>query len=155
MKKKNCCCDYTASRNERLRQEFLRRLGRNVRNLRVIFAELATAPAERFYINEDRAYYIIKERIRRGEWPSMLPTRRRMLELIYAGAMALREADPSLTLRQAVCDAVNSPAPGYFLTPRSIRTIIYENLKKYSSVRLGGQERSTPTSPICPAHNSK
>lgn len=130
MKKKNCNCEYLVSRNSELRREFINRLGGNWKNINEIFMELSSMPASRFYISEERAYALLKVKIRRGKWhPDILPRCREMMEEIYRRVNTLMDSDSSLSLKDAVFDVVNSPAPGFYLSPRSIRTILYRYLK--------------------------
>lgn len=130
MKKKNSRCDYIESRNSNLRREFLARLGRNGRTLKDVFRSLAReSQADRFYINEERAYRLI----RAGE--GYISGRRRMLEDIRTRVDSLMRSDPSLSLKDAVYITVNSPAPGFYLSEETIKTIIYKSRKngKYNN----------------------
>ena len=133
MKKKNCKCEYIDSRNARLRAEYLSRLGTEVTNTTELFKILAKLPAPRFYINEDRAYVIIKKRMRTGSWGNdMLPTRLKMIKEIARRVVVEMESNYALSLKHAVCKVVNSPAPLFYLSARSIRTIVYKALRPHT-----------------------
>lgn len=126
MRKKNCRCDYVESRNQNLRREFIARLGRGDRRVVDLFREVAMAPADRFYISEDRAYGLLKRKLETGEYPPrMLKSKREMMEAIEEIVFHLMETDTSLSLKDAVYMAVNSPAPRFFLTPLSVKTLLY------------------------------
>lgn len=131
MKHKGSTCDFIDSRNKALRQEFLERLGRNGRTLQQVFDELARIPAPRFFISEERAYMQLKRYFTpRGGSPRetgahMLDNTRHKLEDIRRRVKALMAANPGMELRDAVFEVVNGPAPSFYLTPRSIRTILY------------------------------
>ena len=130
MKKRNSSCDYIPARNEELKSEFYSRLSsRTFLRTDDIFADIAKAGAKRFYITEDRAYVLLCNYNTKGEWPKgMNPLRRRMMADIKRRVAALMDDDPSLSLKDAVYKAVNSEAPAFYLTPRSIRTIVYGSL---------------------------
>lgn len=139
MKKKGSKCDYIAERNKNLRREFLARLGRNGRKLDDIFTELAGVGADRFYISEEQAVRLIhnsefimhnygeearnpETRIRKGGY-----NRRRQLMVaeIARRVRELRSQSPGMQLKEAVFRVVNSPAPSFYISPSTIKTIIY------------------------------
>ena len=127
MRKKGSNCDFTAERNENLKQMFKACfLAGNYTNIGEIFGQMATMPAKRFYINEQRAYQLLCEKRRTGHWkPSILANKLRMMEEIEKRVDELMLANPSVSLVEAVDLVVNQPAPSLYLTPRSIRTIFY------------------------------
>ena len=126
MKKRNSFCDYIKSRNDSLYREFVGLLGSKGSSLQSVFEMLAQVPAPRFFISEDRAFNLIKRFFATGKWPrTTLLTRRAMLSEIATRVRVLQAFDSSLSLKDAVFRAVNSPAPSFYLTPRSIRTILY------------------------------
>ena len=127
MKKKHCCCEYVRQRNLNLRREVIARIGTR-RSLADIFSEVSASRAERFYISEERALLLIKRKMKTGSWdPDMFPMRRRMMEVIEEKVAELRRVDPGMSLREAVFEVVNSPAPSFFLTPGSVRVIFYSS----------------------------
>lgn len=118
-------CDYILSRNHNLRRQYATLLYSSPGSLDEVFAAVASSPAERFYISEERAYLLLLEKRLRGGWAVSLPTRRAMLEEIERRVEAMLTVNPGLSLKQAVFNVVNSPAPSFYLTPRSVRTILY------------------------------
>lgn len=128
MKKKNSKSDYIEARNRDLKAKFLERLGRpEFPKIESIFPTLADVKADRFYISEERALLYMKYFHREGSWPAgMKPLRRRMMEVIRRRVEILQAFRPTLSLSDAVYEVVNSEAPSFYLTPRSIRTILYE-----------------------------
>lgn len=124
-------CDYIQSRNSNLRREFLARLGQNGMTLDRIYKALSSdTPADRFYISEERAYRLLRFGIRNASphpHGNPLPQKLRMLAEIRRRVNALMEADPGLSLRDAVFEVVNSPAPAFYLTPSSIKTILFRS----------------------------
>lgn len=121
MKKKNCVSDYILSRNLNLRREFISRLGRDSLGVEQVIAGLArNARADRFYVSEDRAYLMLKN----GHVSAS--ARRGMFRDIKNGVDELLKAYPSMSLKDAVYTVVNSPAPSFYLSASTIRTIIYK-----------------------------
>ena len=130
--KGKCKSEFIDSRNENLRREFLERLGKNGRSLGDIFKDIASsAPADRFYISEERAQRVVGElnhpRDRAGG--RKRHPRLEMAEELQRRVNALRQTNPRMSLREAVFQVVNSPAPAFYLSPNTIRTILYENHK--------------------------
>ncbi|MCH5214370.1 MAG: hypothetical protein J1E97_04195 [Muribaculaceae bacterium] len=128
MKKRKSHCDWKESRNAELQERFLALIGCGAPDVNVLFEAIAVSPAPRFYISEERAYQLIGHHRRTGLWPrGMFPTRLRMIKEIDRRVQLLRRADPSLTLKDAVFEAVNSPAPCFYLTSSSVRSIFYSS----------------------------
>lgn len=126
MKNRNAKCDYLKQRNANIRRELVKRLGNPAVRLDDIFAEMAMIPVERFYISEERALRLINERRRTGRWPAgMNPRRIEMIQEIEKRVEWMMALDPDLSLPEAVFRVVNSPAPAFYLTPGSLRTIFY------------------------------
>lgn len=146
-------CDFIQSRNENLRREFMARIGRSGRFVIDVFRELQHCQADRFYISEERALLLIKERIKlgisllppghcrsavKGKTPAgvralrkvlQVDSRRRMIEDIERRVAFMLAADPALPLGEAVFRVVNSPAPSFYLTLDSMRIILYAYLR--------------------------
>ena len=132
MKKQGSVSDYTSDRNAELCAAFRRCLKESPTfiDLEEIFGKLSRLPASRFFISEQRASLIIRARRRTGRWPLKNPLRLSMIKEIEARANNLFRSGDYEDFDDAVFDAVNSPAPSFYLTPRSIRTRIYECLAK-------------------------
>lgn len=131
MKKKGNGCDYLKSRNENLQREFFARLGRNGRTVKQAMADISRAGADRFYISEERAYSEVKKLIdKEGLLHDRLPNRLAMLREIQRRTAALMVERPDLSLRDAVFEVVNSPAPSFYLTPGSIRHLLYRSIRE-------------------------
>lgn len=124
MKKKGAKCDYIEGRNANVRREFMKRLGKDGRQISEIFEEISReATADRFYISEERILRLLKHPEELTD--KTLRTRKEMVEEIRRRVDALMKAFPAMKLPEAVYRVVNSPAPAFYLTPGSIRTIIY------------------------------
>ena len=125
MKKPNAVCDYTQSRNRNLRSVFYKCLGSKSGNMKDVYAAMADFPADRFYISEDRAYFLIYKKRKTGRWPAgMQPKKLSMIRTIDRRVKALRSMHPGLSLKEAVFRVVNSPAPRFYLTVGTIKVIL-------------------------------
>lgn len=127
MKKRKSICDYTLLRNSLLIRAFYARLGRDGKTINEIISDLAAMPAPRFFISEERAYALLCTPDLESD-PRRLPRSIVMIKEIKSRVECLRRADPSLSLKQALSNVIYSPAPSFFLTPSSIKSIIYKNL---------------------------
>lgn len=130
MKKQGSVCDYTAARNAELVKNFNAAIRKaEIVDLEKICAQVAASPASRFFISEERAYELIIARRRLGHWPISITMRIEMIEEIARRAENLLRSGKAPTLRDAVHEAVNSPAPKFYLTPRSCRTLVYRTIR--------------------------
>lgn len=129
MKKQGSICDFTSQRDAELCLAFRRLIHEaSFINLPTIFRKVAESPASRFFVSEQRAYLVISQWRRTGHLPVSTPLRRRMFALISERVDEILGRNPDYSLQDAVFDAVNSPAPSFFLTPGSARTLIYKAL---------------------------
>jgi hypothetical protein len=89
-----------------------------------ICRDIAVTPTSRFWVNEkialDEMYYIRKH----GCTSRTSETYREMFMEIYKRVCELRLRKPSMSLRDAVERIVQSPAPRFYLTPKSIKVVI-------------------------------
>lgn len=132
MKKKGTHCDFIPSRNDFLKREFFARLGSHGLTVNRIVEDISRAPAPRFFISEERAYRIIRAFYHRKHRRNVAPqirTRKAMMADIQDRVAALMKTNPALPLSEVVFRVVNSPAPSCYLTPSSIRSILYRHLR--------------------------
>lgn len=127
MKKHGSICDYKFARNENLKREFYARLGKgNYRRIDDIFPDMLNAPADRFYVSENRALELLRMKWRHGCWPAdMLQNRRQMMTEIERRVLERRRRLPEEAIADTIFAVVNSPAPSFYLTARSMRTLVY------------------------------
>lgn len=128
MKRKNSKCDYLKSRNENLKRVFFERLGQNGKSIKEVMQELTGVDAPRFFISEERAYQMLRSPGARKD-ERALPSKKAMLKEIRKRVEALCKENPGMTLKDAVWEVVNAPAPSFYLTFTSIKTIIYRSLR--------------------------
>ncbi len=131
MKKKGSVCEYSRERDKMLIKAFRTCISESASiNLDEIFAEVSRFPAERFYVSELRAMAVIRHHLKKGVWTVRGGRRLEMFRELEARVLNLMGADSELEFEDAVVMAVNSPAPNFYLTPRSCRTLIYNLLKR-------------------------
>lgn len=95
-----------------------------------IFRQIASCPAQRFYVSEERAA-IVFSRILRGDTLSYMrqPKREMFLE-IYRRMCALREKYPDMNVIQLASAVVHQEAPSFYLAVGYIKVIIYKMKKQ-------------------------
>ena len=117
MKKSGSISEFIEQRDRELSAAFREILLTADMPLSEMFAAAAKRPCSRFWVGESRAFRVIKEMIGGSTstqtGSAMLDKKREMYGEI------LRRVE------QAVHDAVNSPAPEFYLTEKSARVIIY------------------------------
>ena len=129
METKKNCCDYVESRNRDLQNTFNKLMASRSVSTGDIFGRMTRMPAPRFYINEERAYALILGRLLHARRGVSMESRVEMVDEIERRVRKLLAEDPSLTVKDAVYKVVNSPAPAFFLTKGSIRTLVYRTLR--------------------------
>lgn len=130
MKKRGNTCDYTSAKNSELVRVFNNLVKRAaIIDLDHIFRQVAESGASRFFISEERAYELVVQYRRTGIWRISNSLRVEMMETIYKYALRLLKKGDAPTIKEAVYMAVNMPAPKFYLTPRSCRTLIYSTIR--------------------------
>ena len=137
MKKKGSKSDYIQSRNENLKREFIKRMGKNGWSVSRVIESLTMIPADRFYISEERAYGILKKMEKdetsgtAGEDNVRNRRRLTMIMEIKRRVENLLKEEPGKSMQDAVFEVVNSRAPGFYLSQGTIRTLLYGVLRQY------------------------
>lgn len=90
-----------------------------------LFTRAAKMPASRFSVSERRAAAVISKMLRGDRILSMNTKKREMYLELYRRVRRIREEVPGISLNEACFRAVNSPAPEFYLTPKSARVMIY------------------------------
>lgn len=126
MKKIGSVVEFTPQRDDELLKAFksqLHLLG--TIPLQEIFTRAAMQPASRFWVSERRAMIVISKMIKGDQILSMNPKKREMFYEIFRRVKSMIKDEPGITLTEATFRAVNSPAPEFYLTPKSARAMIY------------------------------
>lgn len=119
---------FLHQRNAELMRAYRRACShRSVISLNDVAEEVVNSPCSRFWVSEDRAWVVFKA-YRKGKpvLDTMHPSKQEMFREIFRRASALHAAHPSLSLFEAVTKAVNSPAPKFYMQPRSAIEIIHK-----------------------------
>lgn len=131
MKKKGNTCDYIAHRNSQLIAAFKKCIREAALiDLDVIYRKVSRMPCSRFWVSESRAFIVIRQHLLSGEWNVKSRERLEMFKEIERRALEIVNSSDCEDLEDAVYEAVNSPAPCFYLTPRTCRTLIYSLLSK-------------------------
>lgn len=127
MKRFGAECEFKRERNDeimKLYRAYVRRVRRI--DLTEISEELSRMPASRFWISEERALIVVSQMRRGIALPSSTrPMKRRLYYDLYARTLQVLRGAPGITLTEAVRRAVDSPAPSFYLTARSVLDIIH------------------------------
>lgn len=131
MKKKGNTSDFTEDRDNELHRSFMEvlRTGGDM-PLRDMFGAAAARPSSRFWVSETRAAIVIGAMMRGREPERMYSKRREMFAEIYRRVCEKMAADPTLCMTHAVNRTVNEPAPEFYLTAESARSIIYRRRQR-------------------------
>lgn len=100
-------------------------------NVRDIARTIARMPASRFWVSEERATQVISQ-LARGITPpaAIRPLKKRMFLEIYRRYRSLRQSRPDEPAIALIQEIINSPAPEFYLSPRSIAGIIYSHTRR-------------------------
>lgn len=133
MKPVGSILEFTRQRNEDLMRAYRHQISR-ARHIRMfdIARALVNMPAARFWVSEERAAIVVSAMIAGRDLPSnMRPTKCEMFSEIYHRVIRLRKRRPSAPLFDLICEVVNSPAPKFYMLPRSAMDIIYKIKKGF------------------------
>lgn len=96
-----------------------------------IYRAVVNMPCPQFWISSEQAAKIISavERRRIGI-DSLSVTRRDMLKEIIRRVKNLQRESPRMSRRECIEEVVYSPAPRFYLTPQSAKTILHRYRKQ-------------------------
>lgn len=126
MKKKGSIVEFREQRDRELLKAFrtqLLKLG--TLPLNELFTRAAMMPASRFWVSERRAMIVMSQMLKGDRLTTMNPKRREMFYEIFRRVREILDLNPGITLTEASFRVVNSPAPEFYLTPKSARAMIY------------------------------
>ncbi len=127
MKHKGSVCDFSADRNEELKRIFRREFMKK-EHLTVDSAIEAVwrSSASRFYVSEQRARAVLRYRRRHGVFPGIVSGRLEMYKELWRRFEEGMERDPGKEEDDLIYEVVNSPAPSFYLSKRTMRTLLYK-----------------------------
>lgn len=131
MKKQGNKSDFLQDRDRDLHRNFMEILRSAVGiPLSEMFGMAARRPASRFWVSEERAAIVIGAMMRGESLSRMNAKRRDMYMEIYRRVSAKMSSDPELCMTHAVAETLYEPAPEFYLTDESARSIIYRSRQK-------------------------
>lgn len=126
--------DFITQRNNSILSHY-RKLAKQsaVINIAKISNIISNSPAPRFWVSEERATIVVSAMLT-GRADKYLPAstrnlKKRMFEDICNKVVCIMEENQDATIANAVWLAVNSRAPQYYMCPRTIADIIYNQIK--------------------------
>lgn len=136
MKKKESKMEFHDARINDVMLKYMR-LSKTLKRKVVLsdYEKIIKMPTRRFWVSEERAYYVIKALIAGKTFPKMCKSRKVMFSDIKERVKALMEEDKSLSLMDACAKAISMPAPQLYLTPLTIKTLISTNRRKWIQER--------------------
>ena len=121
MKHNGCILSFASQRNSELLRAYRNAIRKcNIIRIDEISLITVNTPCSRFWVSEERATAVVSA-IYRG-YPildTMNPLKREMFQEIYNRSMAILSEHPDQRLSDIVFHVVNSPAPKFYITPRS------------------------------------
>lgn len=109
--------------------ETFRRLAAQCTHIRMpqLMERLVMEPCARFWVSEERATIVVAAMMRGEEATTgMGSSKRRMFAEIFKRVKALRAENLTCPLVRLVRMVIDSPAPEFYLTPRSAQNILSE-----------------------------
>lgn len=118
---------YERERNKDLMDAFNRELKyRNYSSINEVWERVANSPSKRFWVSETRAAIVISKMEHGDLLENATPQRREMYFEIFERYKKIRSEMPEESLQKIVSSVVCSQAPKFYLTPSSIRVIVYK-----------------------------
>lgn len=133
MKYHGCILEFTDERNDELMRAFREAVNESdFIDITKISEVIVNKPCSRFWVSEERAMVVIAKMLKgKSVLNAMRSTKREMFKEIYHRVIELRKERPHASLFELVMKAVNSPAPKFYMTPRSAMETIYKIKKGF------------------------
>lgn len=128
MKYHGCILEFTDDRNSELMRAFREAISKSTYiDITEISETIVNMPCKRFWVSEERAMVVVVAMLKgKPVLNAMRPTKREMFKEIFSRVMALRKERPKAPLYDLVMEVVNSPAPKFYMLPRSAMETIYK-----------------------------
>lgn len=135
--------EFTRERNDELMRAYRYQIAKaSFINMNQIARLITQMPASRFWVSEERATIVIAALLAGKKLPAnMRPTKKEMFLEIFRRVKKLIDNSPHMCLAHVVAKVVHSPAPKFYMLPRSAMDIIYK-------VKNGHYERIYANNPI-------
>lgn len=139
MRRKGCIFEYEDDRNNDLLRAFRTLMAdHTVTEIDDIWNRMASMPSSRFWVSDERAYIVMLRMMAGDTLPYMSRTKRSMFHEIYRRFTEARKENPDVSARQLCAQIVCQKAPSFYLTPSSIRIIIYKIRRNWYGSRRKG-----------------
>lgn len=97
-----------------------------------VYNKIVEMPSCRFWVSDKRADTVTSAMMRgEARLESMWPLKREMYEEIYRRVSALREEYPNLSNFELCAIVVAQPAPKFYLTPGTAKTMVCKARKEW------------------------
>ena len=125
MKKKGAVYEFGSKRDAELWQAFRRAIAASgVVSTDMLYEMAAHSPTSRFWVSERRASEVMGMIIRGISISYMSRLRQEMFREIFNRFIDYRSHHPESTIYEATFHAVNTPAPKFYLTPKTVKVIL-------------------------------
>lgn len=125
MKNVGSIFEYEDARNQDLMRAY-RELMSTTRYIKMsdIYRRVVDMPSQRFWVSEERAAIVVSNMLKGRSIDQMRPNKREMFEEICRRVRELQKERPEETVYNLVFDVVGSPAPKFYLTPKTAKVIV-------------------------------
>lgn len=137
MKRQGSTFEYQDDRDRELMKAYCHQLDIcDEAHLDTILEKVVDMPCSRFWVSDERAAIVVSAIFRgTADLDSMISSRKQMYLEIYQRVMDLRQEYPNMSLTELTYNAVKQPAPCFYLTPKSARTIIHRIRTKWRTTK--------------------
>ena len=128
MKHPGCTIAFSHQRNTELLRAFRHACKtKGFINIAEVSLMTVNSPCSRFWVSEERAAVVVADLLKgRPVLDSMLPLKREMFQEIFHRVLAILDNEPHRSIPDIVFEVVNSPAPKFYIEPRSAMEYIYK-----------------------------
>ena len=125
MKKKGTISQLKHERDEDLMRAYTKELsGRPHILLPDVLRAVVSSRSKRFWVTSERASIVIYNMMKGDKLENMRPLKRKMFREIYRRVMKLKKNYPQLSISILTEQVVAEPAPEFYITWQSAKTII-------------------------------
>ncbi len=130
MKHQGCISEHNVERNRDLVRAYIEAIG-NTRRVYMpqLLERIVNMPSKRFWITAERAAIMVARIMKGDKLTNMRPVRREMFFEIYRRVVELQKMQPNEHLINLAQQAIESPAPKFYLTSGTARLILYRTKK--------------------------
>lgn len=136
MKRIGSFFEYEKQRND----DLLRAYRKDIETCKVIrmpevWQRVANSPSVRFWVSEERAAIVVAQMMKGDRLSNMRPLKKEMYYEIFRRVRKQLRQYPQMSVLTACIKVVNSPAPKFYMTPKSVKVTIYKIKNQYFEKR--------------------